>query len=343
MNNNSLLNNFKTHKEKYDIFLTTYNINDFPLLDAFHKQWHQDLKIILQGIKDLSPEDKKVIAPLIMEEKNTLEEFYNNEKIKYKEYLSSQEDENFQKYIYKNVESFGSIHPLNKTLLDLNNILIEMGFCLKISSLMVTEKENFDDLNFPENHSARDMQDTFFLTNGKILRTHTSTAQIKNLKSESIPLKIFSMGKVFRNEAVDATHNSMFFQLEVMYINKDANVLTLRGTIETILKKFFQDDQLKIRFRCSFFPFTSPSFEIDLLYKNQWLEVGGCGMIHPNVMAHNPDTKDYQGFAMGFGVDRLHMIKNNINDIRDLYINHHHLFNKQNNFINDFIKNFYNL
>jgi phenylalanyl-tRNA synthetase alpha chain len=171
------------------------------------------------------------------------------------------------------------------------------------------------------------MQDTFFLNNGLILRTHTSTAQIDVLKKQKFPIKIFSMGQVFRNETIDATHNSMFYQMEIMYINDDSNVLSLKGTIELILKKFFDNDDIKIRFRSSFFPFVVPGFEVDVFFNNQWLEIAGCGMIHPNVMAHNDDyNNDIMGFAAGFGVDRLHMIKNNITDIRDLYINQNHLY-----------------
>jgi len=211
----------------------------------------------------------------------------------------------------------------------LKTIMESMGFAFKNDGLMVTEKQNFDDLNVPENHSARAMQDTFFLDNGKILRTHTSTTQIRVLSETPGPVKFFSMGSVFRNESVDSTHNFMFHQMEVVYINKDANVLSLRWTVEKILQQFFNDDSIQIRFRPSFFPFTTPSFEFDMDYQGRWLEIGGCGMIHPKVMASKIDyqgDKSPQGFAMGFGVDRLHMIKNHMDDIRNLYVYQSHLY-----------------
>lgn len=320
--------------------------NDFLSLDKFHKQWSQDIKSILENMKQLSPENKKIIAPLIMNHKKSIDEFFEWEKNNYQQQiLEAFHKEPLQQEIFSHQWSFGTLHPLKESIIKLTDILISMGFTLKISPLMATEEENFDNLNFPPHHPAREMQDTFFLNNNKILRTHTSTTQIEVLKTTNVPIKIFSLGKVFRNEAIDGTHNSVFFQMEVMYINEDANVLSLRGTIEEILKKFFNEQDIKIRFRSSFFPFVCPGFEVDLWYKNKWLEIAGCGIIHENVMAHcKNNPQKYEGFAMGFGIDRLHMIKYNLNDIRSLYINQDHLYGKDHNyFANDIIKNFYKI
>jgi phenylalanyl-tRNA synthetase alpha chain len=317
--------------QQYEEFLKTYD-NDFIALDTFHKPWMESVKSVLSTMKSLTKEEKTIVAPIVMEQKKIIEEFYEKQKQGYKQKILQMEDSQpINKYIYRNQESYGSTHPITDTLLQLTNIMESLGFCFKNDGLMVTEKQNFDDLNVPQNHSARDMQDTFFLNNGLILRTHTSTTQIRVLKEESVPIKFFSMGQVFRNEAVDATHNSMFHQMEVVYINEDANVLTLRGTIETILKKIFHND-ISIRFRCSFFPFTTPSFEIDMEYNGHWLEIGGCGMIHPHVMDNVKNPNNYQGFAMGFGVDRIHMIKHNLKDIRDLYVHQSHLYKGSNGY-----------
>jgi phenylalanyl-tRNA synthetase alpha chain len=341
--NDLLVQQFSIKIDEYLNFVK--NNNDFLTIENFHKQWSQQIKTILEDMKNLSLHQKKIIAPIIMNGKKYIDNFFNTKKIQYHQSLIDIENNQpLDINIFENQLLYGSLHPLKSTILQLTNILNQMGFCLKISSLMTTEQANFDDLNFPPHHPARDMQDTFFLSNNKILRTHTSTTQIEVLKHQSLPIKIFSLGKVFRNEAIDATHNCSFYQMEVMYINEDANVLSLRGTIEKILKNFFNNEKLQIRFRSSFFPFTTPSFEIDLLFNNCWLEIGGCGIIHTNVMNHIPNNNNnYIGFAIGFGIDRLHMIKNNIQDIRDLYIYQNHLYSNTNHyFITNIIKNFYN-
>jgi phenylalanyl-tRNA synthetase alpha chain len=328
-NNHDLVNKMAEKIQQYEDFLTTYgSIKNFLSLDVFHKQWSQSIKPIMDSIKHLTVEEKKIIAPIIMGQKKILEDFFEQQKIEYKAHQTRMEDEQpINKYIYTHDENYGIDHPINKTLLRLMAIMNSLGFSFKNDPLMVTEKQNFDDLNFLENHSARDMQDTFFLNNGKILRTHTSSTQIRVLKENTAPIKFFSMGQVFRNESVDATHNSMFHQMEVVYINEDANILSLRWTMEEILKKFFQQEAIKIRFRSSFFPFVTPGFEVDFWYKDRWLEIAGCGIIHPKVMDQlKENPHNYKGFAMGFGIDRLHMIQYQLNDIRDLYVHQSHLY-----------------
>ena len=324
-----LVNTMVEKIQQYENFIENYKpIEHFLDLDIFHKKWSESVKTIMESIKSLTNEEKKIIAPIIMGQKKILEDFYEKEKIAYKNYqLQLQDEQAINKYIYNNDENYGTSHPLKNTLLDLMNIMKKLGFNFKNDPLMVTEQQNFDDLNVPENHSARDMQDTFFLNNNKILRTHTSSTQIRVLKESSAPVKFFSVGQVFRNESVDATHNSMFYQMEVVYINDDANILSLRWIIEEILKQFFETNEIKIRFRSSFFPFVTPGFEVDFWYNDHWLEIAGCGMIHPKVMANlQSNPHNYKGFAMGFGVDRLHMIKNQITDIRDLYVYQNHLY-----------------
>jgi phenylalanyl-tRNA synthetase alpha chain len=332
--NHDLVNIMADKIAQYEIFINNHqSIENFLHLDVFHKQWLESLKPIMESIRSLTPEEKKIIAPIIMGQKKILEEFYEREKIAYKNHQLKIEDEQpINKYIYTNDENYGTSHPIKNTLLHLMNIMKNLGFNFKNDPLMVTEKQNFDDLNVPENHSARDMQDTFFLNNNKILRTHTSSTQIRVLKESCAPVKFFSVGQVFRNESVDATHNSMFYQMEVVYINEDANILSLRWIIEEILKQFFETDAIKISFRSSFFPFVTPGFEVDFWYNEDWLEIAGCGMIHPKVMANlKENPQGYKGFAMGFGVDRLHMIKNQITDIRDLYVYQNHLYSRSSN------------
>ncbi len=186
-------------------------------------------------------------------------------------------------------------------------------------------------LNFPPDHPARDMQDTFFIktapgTPSQVLRTHTSPVQSRYMETHEPPMRIIVPGKVFRNEAVDATHEAQFYQLEGLYLDKGVHMGHLKGTIEYFFSKFFSGD-VEVRFRPSFFPFVEPGVEVDMMLKggssklaNRWIEVMGAGMIHPNVLsAAGIDPKTYSGFAFGVGIDRLAVMKYGIDDIRHLY------------------------
>lgn len=230
-------------------------------------------------------------------------------------------------------EKTGHIHPLSRTMDEIVRIFAELGFEVALGPEIETEHYNFDALNFPKNHPARDMQDTFWIKDAKetVLRTHTSNVQVRFMEAHKPPFSVVVPGKVFRHEATDATHETQFHQYEVFVVGENVTLTQLKGTLEDFFKKLLGDD-VKMRLRPSFFPFTEPGVEIDIscflcngngcnvCKKSGWIEVLGGGMIHPNVLlAGGIDPRKYSGFAFGGGVDRLVMIKHGIEDIRLAY------------------------
>lgn len=217
-------------------------------------------------------------------------------------------------------ESRGGLHPQTRALADVSQILESFGYTMQTGPEIEDDWHNFTALNTPEYHPARDMQDTFFLENKNVLRTQTSAIQIRSMEKMGVPIKIFGIGATYRKE-MDATHAPMFHQIEGLYIDKNITMRDLIGDIKAFLQKFFEIDDIKLRIRPSYFPFTEPSIEIDMLWQGKkWLEIMGAGMVHPNVLRNcgvNPD--EYQGFAFGFGWDRLAMLKYGLNDIRQFY------------------------
>ena len=217
-------------------------------------------------------------------------------------------------------ESRGGLHPQTRALADISKILESFGYTMRIGPEVEDDWHNFTALNTPEYHPARDMQDSFFLLNGNVLRTQTSAIQIHSMEELGVPIKIFGIGATYRKE-MDATHAPMFHQIEGLYIDKNVTMRDLIGDVKAFLQKFFEIDDVKLRIRPSYFPFTEPSIEIDMLWQGKkWLEIMGAGMVHPNVLRNcgiNPD--EYQGFAFGFGWDRLAMLKYGLNDIRQFY------------------------
>lgn len=225
----------------------------------------------------------------------------------------------------------GHKHPLTQMIAEINSIFAEIGFVFAEGPEAETEHYNFDQLNFPHDHPARDMQDTFFLceadtTEPMVLRTHTSPVQSRYMESHEPPIRVIVPGKVFRNEATDATHEAQFHQLEGLYVDKGVHMGHLKGTLEYFFSKFFSGET-EVRFRPSFFPFVEPGVEVDMMLKgsdsklaNKWIEIMGAGMVHPNVLeAAGIDHKTYSGFAFGMGIDRLAVMKYSIDDIRNLY------------------------
>ena len=217
-------------------------------------------------------------------------------------------------------ENRGTLHPLTQTLADVSSILESFGYTMWTGPEVEDDWHNFTALNTPEYHPARDMQDTFFLENGNVMRTQTSAIQIRSMEKIGAPIKMFGIGATYRKE-MDATHSPMFHQIEGLYIDKNITMSDLIADVREFLKRFFEMDDVKLRIRPSYFPFTEPSIEIDLMWQNKkWLEIMGAGMVHPNVLRNcniNPD--EYQGFAFGFGLDRLAMLKYGLNDIRQFY------------------------
>jgi phenylalanyl-tRNA synthetase alpha chain len=227
----------------------------------------------------------------------------------------------------------GSRHPLTQAVDDMLSIFQRLGFDIAYGPEVETDWFNFESLNFPPNHPARDMQDTFYTEGGGILRTHTSPVQTRYMSKHEPPVRIVAPGRVFRNEAISARSYCLFHQIEGLYIDTDITFADLKGTIELFCRMYYGKD-VKIKFRTSYFPFTEPSAEIDVscflcggkgcrVCKNTgWLEIMGCGMVDPNVMkAVNYDPEKYTGYAFGLGVERMVMMRLGINDIRTLFEN----------------------
>jgi phenylalanyl-tRNA synthetase alpha chain len=226
----------------------------------------------------------------------------------------------------------GKIHPVSQVIDEISSIFSEIGFSVAEGPDVETEHNNFTALNTPEDHPARDMHDTFYLDENKklLLRTHTSPVQIRTMLNEKPPFKIIVPGRTYRCDS-DQTHAPMFHQLEGLHVDKNINMSHLKGCLNYFIKEFFEVKNIKMRFRPSHFPFTEPSAEVDIGYRlengriiigegEKWLEILGCGMVHPNVLKNvkvNPSK--YQGFAFGMGIDRLAMLKYGINDLRAFF------------------------
>lgn len=214
----------------------------------------------------------------------------------------------------------GRLHPLTMALTEISGILESFGYSLWTGPEIEDDWHNFTALNTPAHHPARDMQDTFFLPNGNVMRTQTSAIQIRAMEKCGVPVKMFGIGATYRKE-MDATHSPMFHQIEGLYVNKDITMSDLIGDVRAFLQRFFEMDNVELRIRPSYFPFTEPSIEIDMKWHgDKWLEIMGAGMVHPDVLRNcdiDPDV--YQGFAFGFGWDRLAMLKYNLPDIRKFY------------------------
>jgi phenylalanyl-tRNA synthetase alpha chain len=225
----------------------------------------------------------------------------------------------------------GHQHPITDMIADINQIFAEIGFVFAEGPEAETEVYNFDKLNVPKDHPSRDMQDTFWfkpkdVSEPMVLRTHTSPVQARFMESHEPPIRMIVPGKVFRNEATDATHEAQFYQLEGMYIDKGVHLGHLKGTLEHFFSRFFSG-RTEVRFRPSFFPFVEPGVEVDMKLLDgdsklagKWIEVMGAGMIHPNVLRNcGIDPEVYSGFAFGMGVDRLGVMRHGVEDIRDYY------------------------
>ncbi len=215
----------------------------------------------------------------------------------------------------------GSLHPLTLVQEEIKRIFAKQGFSVALGPELEDEYHNFDALNVPKDHPARDMQDTFFIKEkaGYVLRTHTSPVQIRYMETHQPPFAIIAPGKVFRNEATDATHEMQFYQLEGLVVAEGITVEHMKGTLLSFFKEFFGPDA-EIRLRPSFFPFVEPGFEVDVKVGERWLEVCGAGMVHPNVLINvGYDPKKVSGFAFGAGIDRLANVKFGITDLRFAY------------------------
>ena len=284
-----------------------------------------EISSILASLKDMSIEDKKKYGSLINNTKKEMENMIN-EKI---ENIGNDVEITFDDTLDYDIET-GSLHPVTIIAHEITDILKRMGFTVVSGPEMESEYYNFEALNVPKDHPARDMQDTYFLDNGMLLRTQTSDNQIHAMENFGAPLRICAPGRVFRNEDLDANHENTFYQIEGMVIDEGITIENLLYVMQNLLKEVFKKE-VKVRLRPGFFPFTEPSYEMDMsclicggkgcpTCKNSgWIEMVGSGMVHPTVLkAGGIDPEKYTGFAFGFGLTRLAMMRYKINDIRVL-------------------------
>ena len=310
----------------------------------------QELEVIrleYLGKKGLLPAEMKLLGNLPIEQKkikgqelNKLKTFIevsiNDHKtlIENAELEQKLKNESIDVTLPHNEEVTGKIHPISQTIFSITEIFGNLNYSVEAGPDIESDFNNFSALNIPPHHPAREMQDTFYVNNSNgednVLRTHTSPVQVRTMLKSKPPIKIIVPGRTYRSDS-DSTHTPMFHQVEGLVVNEDATMADLKSTLILFLKEFFEIDNLKYRFRPSYFPFTEPSAEMDVAYTkknnvlkigegNDWLEILGCGMVNPKVLENcNIDSSVYQGFAFGMGIERLSMLKYGITDMRGLF------------------------
>jgi len=292
-----------------------------------------ELTTILRSMGGLSPEERPLVGKLVNEAKALVEEKLETtiKKIKEKERDAKLSSETIDISLPGKKKVIGKRHPLDSTLQSMEEIFISMGFTIEEGPEVELDYYNFEALNIPKNHPARSEQDTLYINDNIVLRTQTSPVQVRTMQNQKPPIKMISPGKVYRSDSVDATHSPIFYQMEGLVIDKGVTFADLKGTLELFAKKMF-GNKVQTKFRPHHFPFTEPSAEMDatcfvcggegcrVCKGSGWIELLGCGMVHPNVLRNcGIDPEVYSGFAFGFGVDRMVMLNYGIDDIRLLY------------------------
>ena len=301
---------------------------DFNALELIKAQYlgkAGELNALLKQLGQMSPEERKTIGAHINECKNRFQAAYNDKRdalnaAKLQAQLAA---EALDVTLPGRGQASGGLHPVTLTLQRVVELFHGMGFEVADGPEIEDDFHNFQALNIPQNHPARAMQDTFYVENGDVLRTHTSPIQIRYmLDKKNPPIRIIAPGRVYRVDS-DATHSPMFHQAEGLWVEEGVSMADLKAVFTDFIRRFFERDDLQVRFRPSFFPFTEPSAEIDIMGDNgKWLEVGGCGMVHPNVLQNvNINPERYTGFAFGIGLDRFAMLRYGVNDLRLFFDN----------------------
>ena len=294
-----------------------------------------ELTAILKQMGKLSAEERPVIGQLANEVRSFIEEDLTKRaaELKAAELEKKLEEEKLDVTLPGTRRELGHKHPLSIVLDELKEIFIGMGFSIVEGPEVEYDYYNFEALNIPKNHPARDTQDTFYINDNILLRTQTSSVQVRVMENQKPPIRVISPGRVYRSDAVDATHSPLFHQIEGLVVDKGITFADLKGTLETFVKQLYGEDSV-VRFRPHHFPFTEPSAELDVqcfhchgegcrLCKGEgWIEILGCGMVHPKVLLNcNIDPEVYSGFAFGMGLERLVMRRYNIDDLRLFYEN----------------------
>ena len=282
----------------------------------------------LKGLGKLSAEERPAAGATINVVKQGVEEALKSRRdaILQAEQAQQLASESLDVTLPARTQGTGGLHPVTLTLNRIEQLFHSIGFEVAEGPEIETDFYNFTALNIPDDHPARAMHDTFYVDDKHVLRTHTSPVQVHfmqdALKNKSgPPLKIIAPGRVYRVDS-DATHSPMFHQVEGLWVDEDISFANLKGVVQDFLQRFFERDDLQVRFRPSFFPFTEPSAEMDMSWNGGWLEIGGCGMVHPEVFRHvGIDSEKYRGFAFGLGVERLAMLRYGVNDLRLFFEN----------------------
>ncbi len=281
------------------------------------------LSLQMRKMASLSEEEKKEFGKKINDVKSNITELVDARYLKLKEEHLNEKfaKEALDLTLPARYRKSGSIHPISQAMEELLEIFTRLGFFVKDGPSIEDDWHNFTALNIPDHHPARQSHDTFYLNDNKLLRTHTSTVQIRSMLNEKPPFKFVSPGRTYRCDS-DSTHTPMFHQIEVLMIDKDTHMGHLKYLLTEFIRQFFESNDVEIRLRPSFFPFTEPSAEVDIKIPStdRWLEVLGCGMVHPNVLRNvNLDPEEYQGFAVGMGVERFAMLKYGQKDLREFF------------------------
>ena len=312
------------------------NVNELNETKALFLGKKSPVQEIMSKMREFSVEEKKTIGMKVNEFKVLVEEEVQKRlaEIKEEEVMKKLQSEEIDVTLPGKETLVGYEHVLNKTIEEFEDIFLAMGYKIAEGPEVEDDHFNFEMMNLPKGHPARNMQDTFYITQNKLLRTHTSPMQAREmLKANGKPLKIVCPGKVYRRDNDDATHSHQFMQAECLVVDKGITMSDLKGTLTEMFEKILGPNT-KVRFRPSYFPFTEPSVEVDvtcfkcggkgcpLCKGNGWIEVLGAGMVHPNVLRMGGyDPEEYQGFAFGVGIERITMLRHGIDDIRNFYIN----------------------
>jgi len=317
-------------------FISSASMNDLEIAKAKYLGKSGSLTDALKGLGKLSAEERPAAGAAINVVKQAIEAALTarRESLLNAEQAKQLAQESIDVTLPARAQSQGGLHPVTLTLKRVEQLFHSIGFEVATGPEIETDFYNFTALNIPEDHPARAMHDTFYIDEANVLRTHTSPVQARYMENalknnQTPPFKIIAPGRVYRVDS-DATHSPMFHQVEGLWVDEDISFANLKGVVQDFLQKFFERDDLTVRFRPSFFPFTEPSAEMDMSWNGGWLEIGGCGMVHPEVFKHvNIDSEKYRGFAFGLGVERLTMLRYGVNDLR-------HFFNNDLRFLSQF-------
>lgn len=320
-----------------EVKVALLNVAERKALDDLKVQYLGKKSVLteaLKGLSQLSKEEKPKAGQAINAAKKEIQALFNDKQTEIEAQVLAQQlvQDAIDVTLPGRAKANGTLHPITQVKKRIADIFTSMGFKVADGPEIEDDFHNFSALNIPDHHPARAMHDTFYFGDGTLLRTHMSSVQIRDMQENKPPISLVAMGRVYRCD-FDVTHTPMFHQLEGLYVAKETNFAELKGVLKSFLRAFFERD-MQLRFRPSYFPFTEPSAEVDMacvkcdgqgcrICKHTgWLEILGCGMVHPNVLkAVNIDAEQYRGFAFGVGVDRLAMLYYGIDDLRSLFEN----------------------